>query len=268
MKKYFKLLKTINRKNFRYILKSMIKIHKYLGGSFYEQNNALFLKINKYGLTFNIRSSYDIGSIFEIFYEKIYAFDSKNDHIVLDIGANIGDTALFFSGYDNVKRVYAFEPFKPTYNQAVENCDLNKNISQKIILNNFGVSDKNEKIDLPYDSRFTGVMSVENNAYRAGSMRQIESIETKSIDYIFKEIILQEDKKYKVVLKSDCEGSEYKIFDVMDKNNLFENVDVVMLEYHDKGAKPLLNILEKNNFISFLSKEFGTTGMIYSIRQK
>jgi hypothetical protein len=66
-------------------------------------------------------------------------------------------------------------------------------------------------------------------------------------------------------MKIDCEGCEYEIFNEMEKNNLFDNVEVVMMEWHFRGKKQLLDILKKHSFVSFL-KDSINTGIICAVK--
>jgi hypothetical protein len=53
----------------------------------------------------------------------------------------------------------------------------------------------------------------------------------------------------------------------MDRNNLFENIDIIMLEHH-KGRQSLLNILAKNSFISFPLGNNEQQGLIFATKRK
>ncbi len=58
----------------------------------------------------------------------------------MDIGGNIGDTALFFAkaGAD----VISFEPVKHLYDLAVKNVEINEDVKNKIILVNKAIGGK------------------------------------------------------------------------------------------------------------------------------
>jgi len=224
-----------------------------LDGKFYKQDKKLLLTIKNPELTFVIKDAINIGQIAEVFWELQYKFESKEeDWTVIDIGANIGDTALYFANLENVSIVHAFEPFRPTYQLALENLSLNKSAAQKIKLYNFGVSDRDYSCDINFSSDISGCMTTSDDSRNAklGLKKAVaETIYVKSISHLFKDILTPLPKN--ILMKIDCEGEEYKIFPEMDKQGFFKDVSVIMLEWHDGGTKPLLDILDKNSFISF-----------------
>lgn len=84
----------------------------------------------------------------EIFEEGAYNFHipTKKDIIVFDIGMNIGIASLFFAGRANVKKVYSFEPFAPTYEKAVRNFQMNSDeIKNKICPYQIALGNHEEK---------------------------------------------------------------------------------------------------------------------------
>ena len=63
-----------------------------------------------------------------------YNFSINEPYVMIDIGYNIGITSLIFAQNENIKQIYGFEPFKPTYNNALENLSQNPLLSSKIRL--------------------------------------------------------------------------------------------------------------------------------------
>jgi FkbM family methyltransferase len=197
-----KYLRSLNKRTLLFFLKTpfiMRHICLHLNGKFYVKNDKLLLEITKYieernmTLIFYIETFQDILQIYEVFYMFPYSFsDIQNNYTVLDIGANIGDTALYFASYKNVDKVYAFEPFLKTYQQACDNFALN-NIGGKIEIFNFGISYRDEKeLKVEYSHKNTGSMTSNNsklNKDRSKNNTEISIIELKNINYIFKHIL-------------------------------------------------------------------------------
>ena len=85
---------------------------------------------------------------------QLYDF---NEFIVFDIGMNMAYTSLWFANFENCKHVYGFEIDLDTYNKALSNINLNPHLSNKISPYNFGLSNKNEEVDLYYVDGCDGV---------------------------------------------------------------------------------------------------------------
>jgi FkbM family methyltransferase len=185
---------------------------------------------------------------------------------------NIGDTPLFFAGLDCVEHIYGFEPFKKTFDQAQFNFNLNKDLGKKITAYNFGLSDKDKILDTVFCQDFTisntTVLDQKLDKWTKSVMESSADIKEKVILKSATEEISKiiSGTKNKVVIKMDCEGEEYAIFEALNKAKTFKNIDAIMLEYHRKGQKLILDILNENNFISFLRETDLLNGMIYAVR--
>jgi hypothetical protein len=71
----------------------------------------------------------------------------------------------------------------------------------------------------------------------------------------------------KIILKIDCEGEEYSIFESIKSTTLLKNVTCIMLEWHERGTSDLLTILTKFNFQYFLVPNVNfNSGMIYAFK--
>jgi len=55
----------------------------------------------------------------------MYKFSNDEKSVIIDIGANIGISCLYFSRLFNVLKIYAFEPVGMSYQQAMLNMSLN-----------------------------------------------------------------------------------------------------------------------------------------------
>ncbi len=166
------------------------------------------------------REYYDYPFLKEVFIEQAYSrlyLSIKPNTIVLDIGANIGDTAIYFAMNPNVKKVYAYEPVPTTYEAAKENVGKTP-FSKKIILKNTGIV-RNGRIAHMKSEFFRDTNVGEE-------LSEAESTNGKKIRLLSLNEVLKGKKK--VVIKCDIEGGEAKIF----KNADLSNVYAIELEYH------------------------------------
>lgn len=230
------------------------------------------LKVNE--LNLNVTCLEEEYIVDDIFFRKTYDFLSNwNDIIVIDIGMNVGYASLFFASKKNVEKVYAYEPFENTFNIAKNNFKINDEyISNKIHCYNYGVGDRDYIGESLYDTQLKGCMSTVydwkeiNNVIDTNKLKL--SFEVKSVENIIKPIIDKYKSTNKIILKLDCEGSEYCIIDELEKNKLLCEIDSIILEYHYKGSEKISSTLIENEFIVFNSvddKEHNT-GILRAVR--
>lgn len=196
--------------------------------------------------------------MYEAFTLQDYEFFSDNrDAILIDIGMNAGFVTLQFANKQNIKKVYSFEPFMPTYQGALENIELNKHLADKIETFPYGLSNKNEKMELLYEKGLAGNMSIvkdlyhdnEDPAFIAKNAHK-ESIEIRDASDSLKDI-LNTNKDKQIILKCDTEGSEFEIIESLNKSGLLKQIDVILMEHHFKSPKSIEKALVQNNFVVF-----------------
>lgn len=169
----------------------------------------------------------------EIFLNKEYDVKgTKYGDVILDIGANVGDTALYFAwkGY----KVKAFEPISETANIALTNINLNPELAENIELFNHAVGAKKSKMNI-------GIH--ETNSGENSSRIKSENFETVNVLPI-EEII---EKYNPSIIKMDCEGCEEAIIRI----SKFHGVSELFIEVHDwlgVNKKEIRNLLKENNF--------------------
>lgn len=204
----------------------------------------------------------DFDFVPEIFYYNTYYLDMGSDEsVVIDIGMNIGISCLYFASKEEVTKVYGFEPFLDTYNQALYNFGLNdKKIADKIEAYNYGLTDRDEDKYISMNAKESGYRSILSQASDENSVH----IVCKSAGKVVNDII-EASRGKKIILKIDTEGSEYAIFDSLVKEECFSKIDAVLMEYHN-GADSLIDILRKNSFKVLLHGPKNKLGMLYGIR--
>lgn len=167
-------------------------------------------------------------------------FDVKNKSVV-DIGAAVGDTAIYFA-LMGAKKVYAFEPLPDLYRLAEENIKMNKleNICQVF---NAGVG-KEKKTSYFEDMNFEYMYGNEIEEYK----------NKKEIKIITLQDIVKEFKINNAFLKIDCEGCEYEII-LNTSDEVLRRFDCILMEYH-YGFESLKAKLERANFRVKYTKPF------------
>lgn len=148
---------------------------------------------------------------------------------IIDIGGNVGDTALYFA--KEGAEVISFEPVRHLYELAEENVQINPQYKDKITLVNKGVG--GSKGTLTFSD-------VSVNGYVEGNQYEMEII---SISDLLNDYDFTPD-----ILKMDCEGCE---FEVISKHDLTMFNDIIF-EHHaqmvNKDHRTLIDILENQGF--------------------
>ena len=242
-KNYFHVMQNLLRKNFpiNAVLKNgqEIKLKNY-----YETYLTSFGIFDEYNIENNIieisrknfpRVKIDLGEnngdVYGVFFEEIYDFLPVKNKTVIDIGANIGDSSIYFA-LKGAKQVIALEPIPNNFNLAEKNIALN-NLTTQINLLLAGCSDKK------------GHLVVDQGKMGAGSSLT-KSNQGLEIPLMTIEEILSIYHVDSPVLKLDCEGCEYDSI-LNSKDSLLRKFSHIQIEYH-YGYQNLKNKLEKCGF--------------------
>ncbi len=174
-----------------------------------------------------------MGMVLEQFIEQEYKWLNVKHKDVIDIGANIGDSAIYFA-LNGAKHIYAFELYPYSYNLAIKNINLNE-LNNKISLFNQGVGTKKSSIMIKRNFKNYG--GTDLKAFDKGDIINITTLEE----------IVNKFKINNAALKIDCEGCEYNIILNASDDTLMK-FNQIIIEYH-YGYLNLKSKLEKSGFI-------------------
>ena len=185
----------------------------------------------------------------EIFEKEIYRFPSdKKQPVIIDGGANIGLSVIYFKKLFPQAKIIAFEPDKQLFPI------LSQNVAS------FGFSDVelvnkglwNETTTLSFFSEGADSGSIQNAELDNTTVHTIETVQLR--DYLtFPEVDF---------LKLDIEGAETNV--LLDIESSLPSVRNLFIEYHSFIGQPqtldiILRMLTKYNFRYYLST-FGCVG--------
>jgi len=200
------------------------------------------LKYGKTGLIFDFsrRGPSVLGNIIEVFSQGIYEPFLKNFDLtgkqVVDIGAALGDTAVYFA-LKGAKMVYAFEPTPNFYDLASKNVKINNlNNRCKIINAAVGKEKRDDNLD---DQTFKDMFINDSEAeeYKNSS---------KKVPMITLQEIVRNFNLSDAFLKLDCEGYEYDII-LNAPKEVLKKFEYIVMEYH-YGFEFLKNKLKESGF--------------------
>ncbi len=221
------------------------------------------------GLKFKVASLSNMAVLYEVFKEEIYGVHLlKQDLLVLDIGMNVGVASHFFANNPQVKAVHGFEPFPQTFQEATANLALNPQLQDKLFMHPYGVSNVSETREITlFDSGLlsASTMASDNSVYGKQVGKTVE-VYLRSMVSILEELLPQYPNS-SVLLKIDCEGEEYAIFDSLKGTNYLSRVDGILVEWHEKGYAGIAAQLKEAGF-QFLHLPHATAncGMIYGFK--
>jgi len=225
---YFDIInyfKNQDLKNTDYIYKA-IHLLGILGNLCYKglsptiNNGILSFNFNGQNLKFGLNcSTWSLNGVYargEYNYPEILSNLKGKD--VVDIGANIGDSPIYFAVL-GAKKVIGVEPLPNVANCAINNVNLN-NLENKIKIINAGLSINNGFISVPCNYDITKSLSF-SLAESSGNCK-VPTI-------TLKDVIEMVDNPY--LLKLDCEGCEADVLTKSDSNEL-KNFKYIVFETH------------------------------------
>jgi FkbM family methyltransferase len=199
------------------------------------QNKILILSN---GLRFYLYSV-DPLIFFETFIHDIHfvGFDLK-DKVIVDIGAFVKDTALYYANFGAI--VYAYEPHPVNFYWLKKNIELNPHLKDRIKIFNEAVG-KDEEVEI----------SIVENIDRTFSIYGQFKRKTLKIKNVSLRKILQEnnlDKPY--LLKADCKGCEDYIIED-DAISKFEKVKIEYTDFNRPKVDYIINKLKSKGYSKF-----------------
>lgn len=158
----------------------------------------------------------DIDIFYEVFWKKAYFIPQKlifKPKIIVDLGAHIGFTSIYFKTMYPNSKIYSLEASKKNFELLVFNTQNFKNIEtiNKAVYSKDGFINFNEDENLSYNTKIT----------EKGSPVECISVLT----------LMEQNKIDKIdLLKIDIEGAESEILKV--NNSWLNKVENIIIELH------------------------------------
>lgn len=200
-------------------------------------------KIFGFDFTFVDSASF-VGQYEEIFKKQCYQFKKINDEpFIIDCGANVGVSILYYTKYYPAAKIIAFEPDKNIFEVLKQN--IEKTGNKNITLINKGLWDSDGVQTFIEEGADGGqVLQGSTQLLKALKTTQIET--TRLVDYLDRTVDF---------LKIDIEGAEAVV--IKDCENVLSLVKQIFVEVHSivnqkQHLESVLAVLEKNDFRYFI----------------
>jgi len=191
--------------------------------------------------------------ILEVFDYGMYKSLSVKDRVVVDVGAFVGDSAIYFA-LKGARKVIAIEPHPGAYKEMLDNIRLNNLESIIVPVNAYLVSERGRARLGDYEIK--------------GSVGTHQSYDGGALMVTLNDVIERYGIGSDAVLKMDCEGCEYDI--VLNDYVHIKLFDEVILEYHaNVGGKPskLLKVLSRDYRCRVVEKLGRNFGIIHCVKK-
>lgn len=219
-----------------------------MGVFFNNQAETLDIKILDRNILFRYPGSQFLRNlILGIFQGKdypVFPFPNYSPHIIVDVGANVGATALYFHAAFPEAQIYCYEPSRLNFRYLKKNTESFNNIHAFP----YGLYDRYSDLPIYFgkdqcaqDSIFQNNETTKNHDI-AKLVKVSEEISERGIHYIS-------------ILKIDTEGCEVLILKDLflgSENTL--PIDMIYIEYHSEEDRLEIDRLTSNRFLLLFSK--------------
>lgn len=196
----------------------------------------------------------------EIFIHQIYYFESSlSNPLIIDAGAHIGLSTLYFKHLYPQAQILAFEP-NPT-NFALLEKNVQQNHLENVTLYQKALSKHTGKANFFADKtdwQWLSTSSLIENAWNGQQKTQPFTVETTRLDQYLVNLARVD------LLKLDVEGAETNV--IMSIRDQLEKIQNLIFEFHptkNQNLSQLLSFLNKKGFLTSLHDRQGKTLKVF-----
>lgn len=185
---------------------------------------------------------------------------------------NRGYTSLYYASQPDCEKVWGFEINNDTYRWAQENFSMNPQVASKIDSYNFGLLDEDKELDVFFVEGEDGVSTMDEtfvDSYWSEERKRKKQVRTehvKKASAVFGSLFKECKGGYLKILKIDCEGAEYKIFEEIDAHDLIDEFDIIIGGCH-YGMEGLEKYLERFSCVSKMEESKDVVQFCYLNKQ-
>jgi len=183
---------------------------------------------------------------------------SLQPNVIVDVGSNIGGSIIHFHRLFPAARIYGFEPHPETFRIL----ELNVSRMPSVSVFNFGLSDSDQKLEIPFKGTDFSVFSTGQsgplNKNAAVVNCEVRNIATALPAFGIEKVDL---------IKIDCEGAEYDILTALPQD-LLAGCKWIVGEIHDDKGFELLAFLASQFDLDLRKKMFRPQFIFHACNKK
>ncbi len=227
---------------------------------FFVPESSRVFKVFGYRFHYSNKGSL-LHSLYEMFGSNEYFFSTNNQSpIIIDLGANVGDSILYFKNLYKDSIIYGFEPNPTAYKLLEKN--VQENNLKNVTVFNEAVGIQEEVLKLYDDSSDMALISSLSKSFvdKWFEEKNINKDELKNYEVLVKKLSGYDFFKRATfidLLKIDIEGSETKVLKEIAQQ--LHKINRIILEFHltpdmqENSFDEACKILKDNNFNIFIS---------------
>lgn len=189
----------------------------------------------------------------EIYLSGDYDFAPGYSAVVVDVGANVGFTSIFLAAANPDILIVGCEPLGINFEKAQRNFAVNPCLSQRITLHNIGLfsEDGEQTVISETGSRGRSSIVLDRLHNPIGTTESI-AIKVRRASSFIREIKERHPNR-RIIVKMDCEGSEYHILRNLEMDGALGLVSGFVMEWHrlaglDDGVEFIRNMFTRTGF--------------------
>jgi FkbM family methyltransferase len=220
---------------------------------FFKRNGQIFAEIKDH--VFALPFPHGLAQLDMVFLKDRYGECNVQGSSVVDVGAFIGDTAVYFASR-GARKVLAFEAAPPLFRLAEQNVLLN-HVEDVVQMKNAALSDRNGFAHFNYSA-----FSPQSSSYLDSKVKNPTEfvVESVSVSKVISSL------EYVDLLKLNCEGAEHQILQQAHELNLFKKIGNIMVEIH--GIDEKIRGYLKSASYKIVSDRFCEEGVHYIFATK
>jgi FkbM family methyltransferase len=182
--------------------------------------------------TFRINGFEELYIAGEILLEGAYNLLCIEDCLLFDVGANVGFASVHLASSNPSLLIEAFEPIQANCARARRNLESNPALGDRVRLHPFGLYSEagTRSMQSAPDRRGMSSLVIDRGASHEQPVEVIDVTLRRASEVVASTI--GEHPGRRMLMKMDCEGSEYAILGELMGAGLLARFDLLLLEWH------------------------------------